>query len=114
MTEALSSCEVMADGRGSSLASSRNSAFSFSLRERAAFLLFSFMMAAASKGRVLSLRQAGTRESALGKCFHGFQLHSVRGKEVRLIFLQIEGQFPFKKKLSRQSRSKSGKKLKAN
>lgn len=43
MMEALSSCDVMALGSGSNLANSRNSAFSFSRRERAAFLLFSFM-----------------------------------------------------------------------
>lgn len=46
MTEALSSCDVMADGRGSILASSINSAFSFSLRLLAAFLLFSFISTA--------------------------------------------------------------------
>lgn len=43
MMLALSSCDVMAAGRGSSFANSRNSAFSFSLRLRAAFLLFSFI-----------------------------------------------------------------------
>lgn len=43
ITEALSSCDVMAAGKGSNFPSSRNSAFSFSLRDLAAFLLFSFM-----------------------------------------------------------------------
>lgn len=43
MTEALSSCEVIAAGSGSNLANSQNSVFSFSRRVRAAFLLFSFM-----------------------------------------------------------------------
>lgn len=43
MMEALSSCDVMALGRGNNLASSINSAFSFSRRDRAAFLLFSFI-----------------------------------------------------------------------
>lgn len=41
--DALSSCDVMALGRGNSLASSINSAFSFSRLDRAAFLLFSFI-----------------------------------------------------------------------
>lgn len=41
--EALSSCEVLLVVNGSSLASSKNSAFSFSLRLLAAFLLFSFI-----------------------------------------------------------------------
>ena len=36
-------CDVMALGRGNSLASSINSAFSFSRLDRAAFLLFSFI-----------------------------------------------------------------------
>lgn len=43
MTEALSNCDVEELGSGRSFASSINSAFSFSRRERAAFLLFSFM-----------------------------------------------------------------------
>lgn len=43
MTLALSSWLVIADGRGSSFANSRNSAFSFSLLVRAAFLDFSFI-----------------------------------------------------------------------
>lgn len=49
MIEALSNCDVIAHGNGSSLASSRNSAFSFSRRDRAAFLLFSFMAQRADK-----------------------------------------------------------------
>lgn len=49
MMEALSSCDVMAQGSGSSLARSRNSAFSFSRRDLAAFLLFSFMAQRADK-----------------------------------------------------------------
>uniref|UniRef100_A0A8W7Q3Q4 Uncharacterized protein n=1 Tax=Anopheles coluzzii TaxID=1518534 RepID=A0A8W7Q3Q4_ANOCL len=43
MIDALSSCDVIALGSGSSFASSRNSAFSFSRLDRAAFLLFSFI-----------------------------------------------------------------------
>jgi hypothetical protein len=43
MTEALSKLLVIKAGSGKSLASSRNSAFSFSLRVLAAFLLFSFI-----------------------------------------------------------------------
>lgn len=43
MTDALSSCDVICDGSGNSLANSRNSAFSFSRRDLAAFLLFSFI-----------------------------------------------------------------------
>ena len=49
MIEALSNCDVMALGSGRSFASSRNSAFSFSRRDRAAFLLFSFMAQRADK-----------------------------------------------------------------
>ena len=49
MIDALSNCDVMALGNGSSFASSKNSAFSFSRRERAAFLLFSFMAQRADK-----------------------------------------------------------------
>jgi len=43
MMEALSSWLVMADGSGSSFASSKNSAFSFSRRVLAAFFDFSFI-----------------------------------------------------------------------
>lgn len=43
ITDALSNCDVIAAGSGNSFASSRNSAFSFSLLDLAAFLLFSFM-----------------------------------------------------------------------
>jgi hypothetical protein len=49
MIEALSNCDVIALGSGRSFASSRNSAFSFSRRDRAAFLLFSFMAQRADK-----------------------------------------------------------------
>lgn len=49
MIEALSNCDVIAHGSGKSLAKSRNSAFSFSRRDRAAFLLFSFMAQRADK-----------------------------------------------------------------
>jgi len=45
MTDALSSWLVMAGGSGSSLASSKNSAFSFSRRVLAAFFDFSFITA---------------------------------------------------------------------
>lgn len=41
--DALSNCDVMAAGNGNNLASSVNSAFSFSLLDLAAFLLFSFI-----------------------------------------------------------------------
>lgn len=55
MIDALSSWDVMALGSGNSLASSKNSTFSFSRRERAAFLLFSFMAQRADRpgGRVV-------------------------------------------------------------
>lgn len=43
ITEALSNCCVITVGSGSNLPSSPNSAFSFSRRVRAAFLLFSFI-----------------------------------------------------------------------
>lgn len=43
MMLALSNCVVMAAGRGSSFASSKNSWFSLTRRDRAAFLLFSFI-----------------------------------------------------------------------
>lgn len=49
MIEALSNCDVIALGSGRSFASSRNSAFSFSRRDRAAFLLFSFIAQRADK-----------------------------------------------------------------
>lgn len=41
--EALSNCDVIALGSGNNLARLKNSSFSFSLRVRAAFLLFSFI-----------------------------------------------------------------------
>lgn len=47
--DALSNCEVIALGKGSNFANSRNSAFSFSRRDLAAFLLFSFMAQRADK-----------------------------------------------------------------
>jgi hypothetical protein len=49
MIEALSNCVVIALGSGRSFANSRNSAFSFSRLDRAAFLLFSFMAQRADK-----------------------------------------------------------------
>jgi hypothetical protein len=49
MIDALSNCDVIALGNGRSLASSKNSAFSFSRRDRAAFLLFSFIAQRADK-----------------------------------------------------------------
>jgi hypothetical protein len=42
--DALSNWLVIAAGNGSNLANSRNSAFSFSLRDRAAFFDFSFII----------------------------------------------------------------------
>ena len=50
--EALSNCDVMVLGNGRSFASSKNSVFSFSRRDRAAFLLFSFMAQRADKPRL--------------------------------------------------------------
>jgi hypothetical protein len=47
--DALSNCDVMALGNGNNLANSKNSAFSFSRRDRAAFLLFSFIAVRADK-----------------------------------------------------------------
>lgn len=41
--DALSNCDVIALGSGNNLARLKNSSFSFSLRVRAAFLLFSFI-----------------------------------------------------------------------
>jgi ATP-dependent protease HslVU (ClpYQ) peptidase subunit len=49
MIDALSNCDVMALGSGRSFANSKNSAFSFSRLERAAFLLFSFIAQRADK-----------------------------------------------------------------
>jgi hypothetical protein len=51
MIDALSNCDVMALGSGRSFANSKNSEFSFSRRERAAFLLFSFIAQRADKPR---------------------------------------------------------------
>lgn len=58
--EALSNCDVMALGSGRSFASSRNSAFSFSRRDRAAFLLFSFMAQRANKPRELEEEESSS------------------------------------------------------
>lgn len=49
MIDALSNCDVIAHGSGRSFANSKNSEFSFSRRERAAFLLFSFIAQRADK-----------------------------------------------------------------
>jgi len=58
MTEALSNWEVMAAGSGSSLPNSRNSAFSFSRRFRAAFLLLcSFVMLKLRQRKLLDRRK---------------------------------------------------------
>lgn len=54
MTEALSNCDVIALGRGSNLANSKNSVFSFSRLVRAAFLLFSFIAKVFGKAKIIS------------------------------------------------------------
>lgn len=59
MTDALSSCAVMAVGSGNSLPNSRNSAFSFSLLDLAAFLLFSFMARTSGVSRAVQKRWMG-------------------------------------------------------
>lgn len=79
MIEALSSCEVMAEGSGSSLASSQNSLFSFSRRVRAAFFDFSFILPFTLRPSFPSLSGCHCHGKALSSSSSPQQLASYTG-----------------------------------